>query len=244
MGRWVGVPVRVHALLILFIAVIFCVDYNSLPVGAQLLSTALVTSAVLLVSIVIHELAHVFAIHNVGGSIHSITLMPWGGNSTFEYPTQKSWRLVTILAGPFVNFAIFLFGAALLAQSSETNLFDVLHPFRPHRFLAGEAATTLIEITTWVNFQLVLANLIPCFPFDGAEILRTLFAFLHRNIPQYRIESAIQVTGTAVALTLIGLAWLLRGAEVGPLQPIWFILLVGGICLYFAARSFFFQRDF
>jgi hypothetical protein len=34
---------------------------------------------------------------------------------------------------------------------------------------------------------------------------------------------------------MIGFAWLLRTYKAGPFEPIWFILLVGGISLYFAA---------
>jgi Zn-dependent protease len=245
LGRWVGVPVRVHALLLLFLTVIFCVDFNS-GVSRQdgILSTAMVTAAVLIGSLVLHELAHIFAIHNVGGSVHSVMLMPWGGNSTYEYPTQRYWRLITILAGPFVNFAIFMFGATLLLQSSETSILNIVHPFRPHAFLTSDVATTLIQIITWINFQLLVVNLIPCFPFDGAELLRTVFGYLHKNVPHYRIESAIRVTGTAVSLTLIGFAWLMRNQQMGPIEPTWFVLLVSGIGLYFAARHSFYVETF
>ena len=253
-GRWVGVPVRVHALLLLFIAVIFCVDFNADSNGTGILSTAMVTAAVLIGSVIIHELAHVFAIHNVGGSVHSVMLLPWGGNSTFEYPAQPSWRLIAILAGPFVNFAIFLFGAALLLQSqspeavhpelAKVSLSSIINPFGPHPFLTGDVATSLIMIITWINFQLLVVNLIPCFPFDGAEILRTVFGFSFKSVPQYRIESAIRVTGTAVALTMIGVAWLLRSAGMAPIGPIWFVLLVAGICMYFAARHSFYKETY
>ncbi len=223
-------------LLLLFLAVIFCVDFNSpTSAGNAILSTAMVTAAVLIGSIIVHELAHVFAIHNLGGSVSSVLFMPWGGNSTFQYPEQKSAKLIAILAGPFVNFAIFMFGTILLLQSTEVSFKEIIHPFRPHIFLTSDVPTSLILIGTWINFQLLLANLIPCFPFDGANALRTVFAFFYDKVPQYRIESAIRVSGTAVAFTLIGFAWVLRGYQTGPIEPIWFVLLVGGISLYFAA---------
>lgn len=238
LGRWVGVPVRVHVLFLLFIAVIFCVDFNS-PSGKGILSTAMVTAGILVMSVVIHELAHIFAIHNLGGSVNSVTFMPWGGNSSFDYPKQHSAKLIATLAGPFVNFAMFMFGAILLLQSTEISIWQIVHPFKPHGFLTGDVPTSLIKIGTWVNFQLLVANLLPCFPFDGASILRVLFGAFYSNIPQYRIESAIRVTGTAMAFTIIGFAWLLRGYEAsydaGPIEPVWFLLLVTGISLYFAA---------
>lgn len=240
LGKWVGVPVRIHAFLVLFVVLIFGIDFNSIGPTSALLSTALVTSGVLVLSLVVHELAHVFALHNVGGQINSVTLMPWGGNSDFEYPAQRSLRLISILAGPFVNFAICLFGAALLIHSSDENLISIIHPFRPHHFLTADPATSLVQIVTWINFQLMLTNLLPCFPFDGAQILRTIFQSLNPSLPQYRIESAIRVSGTAVALTMMGFAWLMKDIQVGPVQPTWAVWLVGGIALYFAARHSFF----
>jgi len=236
LGRWVGVPVRVHALFLLFLAVIFCVDFNSpSPGGSGILSTAMVTAAILIMSVVIHELAHIFAIHNLGGSVESVTFMPWGGNSSFEYPKPNSSKMIATLAGPFVNLALFLIGTILLLQSTETSIKEIIHPFKPHGFLTSDVPTTLIMIGTWVNFQLLVANLVPCFPFDGAAVLRILFGQFYSKVPQYRIESAIRVTGTAVAFTLIGFAWLFRTYTGGPVEPIWFVLLVAGISLYFAA---------
>jgi len=237
LGRWVGVPVRVHALLLLFLAVIFCVDFNSPSNGGSgILSTAMVTAAILIVSIIVHELAHIFAIHNLGGSVNSVMFTPWGGNSSFVHPQQNSAKLIAIMAGPFVSFSIFMFGAILLLQSTEISLKEIIHPFRPHGFLTSNAPMTLIKIGTWINFQLLLANLVPCFPFDGAAALRNIVSWMYSSVPKYRVESAIRVCGTAVAFTTIGLAWIFRGHPTGgPVEPIWFVFLVTGICLYFAA---------
>jgi Zn-dependent protease len=243
LGRWVGVPVRVHALFLLFLAVIFCVDFNSPSTSSNgILATAIATAGILIVSVVLHELAHIFAIHNLGGHVNSVMFMPWGGNSDFDYPTQSSAKLISSLAGPFVNFAVFMFGAVLLLQSTEISFREIIHPFRTHSFHTSDVPSSLIMIGTWVNFQLFVANLIPCFPFDGANVLRTLFGLFYSAVPQYRIESAIRVTGTAVAFTLVGFAWVLRDYQAGPVEPIWFVLLVMGICLYFAA-AYSFDRE-
>ena len=234
LGRWVNVPVRVHVLFLLFLAFLFSVD-GPLAFPA-ILSTAMVTAAVLIVSVIVHELAHVFAIHNLGGEVRRITFMPWGGDSDLVLPEQKSAQLIAILAGPFVNFVLFLFGAILLVQSTSISLFDILHPFKPHGFHSNDVASSLIKIGTWVNFQLLVANLIPCFPFDGAAAMRVSLKWFDDTIPEYRLESAIRVTGTAVSLACIGFAWLLRDFQTGPVEPVWFVFLAIGICLYFAAR--------
>lgn len=243
LGRWVGVPVRVHCLFLLFLAFIFCLDSSSFFSGGNsILSTAMATAAVLIISVVVHELAHIFAIHNLGGAVNRVLFMPWGGNSSFVYPQPKSAQLIANLAGPFVNFVLFSFGAILLIQSSDISLKEIIHPFRPHRFMTSDMPTSLIKIGTWVNFQLLVANLIPCFPFDGAVALRTMFQWFYSSIPHYRIESAIRVAGTAVAFTFVGFAWFLRDYQTGPVDPIWFVLLASGIGLYFAA-GYSFDRE-
>ncbi len=232
LGRWIGIPVRFHVLLILFVAFIFSVDSVAFPAG--LLLTAAVTTLVLLASIVIHELAHVFAVHNIGGSAKEIVLMPWGGCSRFELPNKNSFRILVYLAGPLVNFTIFLFGAALLLQTDQGSLTELIHPLKPHRF--SGSLVSFIEIATWINFQLALVNLIPCFPFDGAQLTRHLFSAVGQDKPRIRVEASVQVLGTAVALSFIGLSWLLRSHQVGPVEPIWFFFFSGGIALYFGAR--------
>jgi len=239
LGRWVGVPVRIHALLILFIALIFSVEYMS-PKGSLLVS-AVTTSFILLVSIIVHELAHVFAVHNIGGNVKELTLMPWGGNSKFELPPQKTLKIMAYLSGPFVNFAIFLFCAALLVQTNQGNLVDFIHPFRPNRFDAANPKS-LVAIITWVNFQLLIANCIPCYPFDAAQIVRNLFMAVNRELPKHRVEAAVRVIGTAIAFSLIATAWLLRGHQVGPVEPLWFVLFSAGVVLYFSARFSYFTE--
>jgi hypothetical protein len=42
--------------------------------------------------------------------------------------------------------------------------------------------------------------------------------------------------GHGLAFTMLGMAWLLRGYDGGSVQPAWFVLLVAGITLTFAAR--------
>lgn len=230
---------RVHALLILFIAFVFSVEYIS-PKGSLLVS-AVATSFVLLISILAHELAHVFAVHNIGGRTKELVFMPWGGNSRFELPPQKTLRIMAYLSGPFVNFAIFLFCAALLVQTNQGSLADFVHPFRPNRFDTSNPRS-LVAIITWVNFQLLLVNCIPCFPFDAAQVVRNLFTAVNRELPKHHVESAVRVIGTAIAFALIGMSWLLRHHQVGPVEPLWFVLFSAGIVLYFSARFSYFSE--
>ncbi len=236
-GRWMGIPVRIHLFLFLFVVLLFGAEWNSGGSNLNFFAgTAMVTFFVLIGSILIHEMAHVFAIANLGGHVNNLLLMPWGGNSDFVLPQTPVSRTIVHLAGPFINGAIFLFCMALLVQSEHSTLAQLINPFEPHWFNTDAWQVSLIKITSWVNFQLMIFNLIPCFPFDGAQAVRSIIDSINVDLPRYRIETAIKLIGNLSAFSIIGLAWLCREYDSGPIQPTWMILLIFGIVLIFAAR--------
>jgi Zn-dependent protease len=236
-GRWMGIPVRVHLLLFLLIAAIFGVQWNINGSNADFLyGTAMVTAVVLIASILLHEFAHVFALNNLGGNVNSLVLMPWGGNSDYGMPPNARGQVIVYLAGPFVNCVVFLFGTALLIQSDHSTLANLINPVGPHAFEPTKWQVSLTEIVTWINFQLMLVNLIPCYPFDGASAVRSLIAAMNVDLPKLRVESAIKLIGTAVAIAFIGTAWFVRDIQVGPVHPMWLLFLLMGITLLFSSN--------
>ena len=236
-GRWMGIPIRVHVLLFLFVAIVFGAEWNAGSANINLFTgTAMFTVLVLLASIILHEWAHVFAASNLGGHVNSLLLLPWGGNSDLVLPPSGYARAVVYLAGPFANGVVFLFGTALLVQSEHSTLVQLINPFEPHWLNVSRWQVSATEIVTWVNFQLMLINLIPCYPFDGAGVVRSLIAMMNVDLPKFRVESAIKLIGHAVAFALIGFAWLVRNYEAGPMHPTWLVLLLFGITLLFSAR--------
>ena len=236
-GRWTGIPIRVHLFLFLFVAIIFGVQWNnSAPNVNILFSSAMVTVIVLIGSLILHELAHVFAISNLGGHVNNLVLMPWGGNSDFVLPATGYSRALVHFAGPFVNGVVFLFGSALLVQSEYSSFFHLINPLEQHGFNMSRWQAALIEIVTWVNFQLMIINLIPCYPFDGAGIVRSLINAMNTDLTRFRIESAIRLIGNLVAFAFIGLAWFLRDYQAEHFQPTWLLFLMFGITLIFCAK--------
>ncbi len=239
LGRWTGIPVRVHMLFYLFIAVIFGADWNYTSSNSNFfVGTAMVTFMVLCISLAIHEIAHIFALNNLGGHVSSIVFMPWGGDSEFVLPENGNARALIHLSGPFANAAIVALGTTLLVQSDHSTLVHLLNPFDPKRFDAANWQISLTEIITWVNFQLFIVNLIPCFPFDGAKIVRAIIASINIDQTKVRVESAIQLIGNAIAFGFIGMAYVVRGADIrfGPIGPTWLLFLLIGIALLFASK--------
>ena len=236
-GRWVGVQVNIHVMLLLFIAFIFSVQCQYAEFfSTDKMGTALVTTLVLLVSVIAHEMGHLFALSNLGGSVSRIVLTPWGGNSEIELPENPWAQLIVALAGPFVNLAAFSFTAVLLLQTNMASFPDLIIPLSPHSFDTNNGAVSLMKIVAWINFCLLAINLIPCFPFDGAQIVRSSLELFQLDVSKLRSESAIMVLGNGVAIGIFGAALFLIDYHRSPVQPIWFYVMATGVALYFASR--------
>lgn len=233
-GRWVGIPVRVHFLLFLFIALVFAIQSNYQ--NSDLIGTAFVTSLCLVVCLLMHELAHVFALTNLGGHVNNIVFTPWGGNSDFSLPDNNRGQVLVHLAGPFFSGSLFAIGACLLVKTGNAEIWDLIVPFKPAAFEMMHWEASMLKIITWINFQLMFVNLIPCYPFDGVGIMRCIIDRIATDISVIRREATLRVIGQATGLTVIGCGWFLVGYQGGPINPVWFLFVTGGITMIFAAR--------
>ena len=236
-GRWVGIQVNIHVMFFLVVAFVFAVQWqHAHSLSRDQMGTALVTSLVLLISVIVHEIGHIFSTVNLGGRVNRIVLTPWGGNSDVDLPENPWAQLIVAASGPFVNLAIFMFSAALLLQTNLGSFEEIINVLRPHSFDASAGAVSLFKIAAWVNFYLFAVSLIPCFPFDGAQLVRASLALMGLNASKLRSECAIMVLGNAVALGIVGLALFLFDFHHGPVQPMWFFVMSAGITLHFASR--------
>jgi hypothetical protein len=94
---------------------------------------------------------------------------------------------------------------------------------------------------TWINFQLFLVNLIPCFPFDGAQLLRAAVFGVAGGSCRTRLESAIMVFGQGFAFGLIGLSIFTRDLSWGFVNSGWVVVLLTGITLIYTTRFSYIQ---
>src|SRR5215216_5392541 len=103
-GQWRGIQVRLHAIFLLFGVLTLYVSTRG-P-GPGMAGYGLLSLAILLLSVLAHEIGHCYAATQVGGSSDQIVLAPWGGLAFPRVPREPQHELVTALAGPLVNLSI------------------------------------------------------------------------------------------------------------------------------------------
>lgn len=152
-GRVWGVPIRLDPSLIIM-AVLFVFRAGSLAVGLS-------SAAILLASVLLHELGHTAVALSYGCRVRDITLLLLGGRATLIDMPRSPWREAWMAAaGPLVSLA--------LAVAGHVGLM-----FCPREFGLGVVALWYIR---YVNGALLVFNLIPAFPMDGGRIFRALLA--------------------------------------------------------------------
>lgn len=205
LGRWFGIPVRAHWTVIITVLLFATLLATSdLPAAHAHRSTtvywlvAVGTSAALIVTLLVHEIAHAVVARHFGIRVKTITLWMLGGFTELdgEAPTPRSEALIA-LAGPGASLAIggVLFGGAWLMH-------------------AGVIAYAVLWLGV-INGLLAVFNLIPGAPLDGGRVLRA-FLWWRTKDPTRASEGAAR-TGQSIGIALIVLGGLelLAGSGAG-----------------------------
>ncbi len=177
MGRAFGIPIRVHWLLVVLLAVI------SLRASNPLLT--LVWLGLLVLVVGLHELGHCLVARRFGATVLDITFWPLGGMARMsELPEDPNAEVSIALAGPGVNLVLAL-GALVallaivpLAGLEFGSLFANGLALAPGALGGAQplVAWTIVVLATFLGFNVMLGlfNLVPAFPMDGGRVLRAL----------------------------------------------------------------------
>src|SRR6476659_2391197 len=234
LGRWWGVAVYLHVFFVLSALLALAFQLRD----PDLLSSGLMLVAVLLVSVTLHEVGHSLAALRVGGKVDAVVLGPMGGLISPRVPDEPEIHLFVALAGPIVHLMLAVLAAAVLAAAGNTQLLGLLNPFATPQDLVepGGAGIIATKLTLWLNWILMLLNLLPAYPFDGGPILRAmLWPALGRRTA--RIVTARVAMGVAFLFCLASLLILTMATEIQTHIPIWIPLLTLGLFLFFSARQ-------
>jgi Zn-dependent protease len=174
-----------------FLVAFFQVSYRmQLPNRYSSLSWCIYEYLALFLIVLVHEFGHSLACRSVGGRADQIVLWPLGGVAYVDPPSRPGATLWSIAAGPLVNVLLIpiLSMAWFLAKSLNwpeinPNLFNLI-------------------VNIWVINAILLGfNLLPIYPLDGGQILRSLLWFFLGRARSLLVASGIGLV--AVVLLLI-----------------------------------------
>jgi Zn-dependent protease len=136
--------------------------------------------------VLLHEFGHSLACRQVGGRADEIILWPFGGIAYLATPQRPGATLWSVAAGPLVNVVLapVLFGVAWLAREQ-----GLLAPY-------PDFDNFLADIQK-VNLLLLAFNLLPVYPLDGGQILRSLLWYVTGPATSLLVASAIGFVGIA-----------------------------------------------
>ncbi|HEY4417270.1 MAG TPA: M50 family metallopeptidase [Verrucomicrobiae bacterium] len=146
----------------------------------------------LFVIVLTHEFGHQLACRQTGGKTNDIVLWPLGGVAYVSPPQRPGAQLWSIAAGPLVNVILVPLLSVLVSLSNHLDWPD-----------SSPDAYQLVHNIWLINIVLLVFNLLPIYPLDGGQILRSLLWFLFGRANSLLIASVIGLIG---AVGLIGLA--------------------------------------
>ena len=136
--------------------------------------------------VLVHEFGHQLACRSVGGQTHDIILWPLGGVAYVSPPQRPGAQLWSIAAGPLVNVILFplLMMSWFFADSTgwKETMPDAYH---------------FVFMLFCINTVLLIFNMMPIYPLDGGQILRSLLWFIFGRAKSLMIASIIGFIGVA-----------------------------------------------
>ena len=195
LGRVVGIPIYAHySWLPVFPFYAWAIASGLLPREAPGLSVVqywglgLLTTMLLFVSVLVHELAHATMARAEGLGTGNITLYMFGGLASLNgQPAQPSSEFKIAVVGPAASFLI------------GTIFFLAIPPLvggTTHR-----AIGQVLRHLGIVNWFLAGFNILPGLPLDGGRVLRALLWRYNKN---FRAATQLAIrSGLMIAITLV-----------------------------------------
>lgn len=191
-GRLMGVRLRVHALLILLIAVemlrsTWLADQETAS-GPAIMATALLA---LVIVVFAHEIGKALMTRWMGGAAETIVLWPLGGLSEHQQPAAWRRRLIASTGGVLLSLVLASALWPMLMEITPNWYTTITHPLTPGEsfgewLLVAKARPPWWMLLVWwigyANLIVLAANLIPIYPLDAAHALESvLMAALGRR---------------------------------------------------------------
>jgi len=245
LGVWGGVRVRLHMFFFLFAVLTLFFAWRETPAAAvsgsmMNLSWMAVFSLVsLLIGVILHELGHYYVASQLGGGMKESVLTPLGGFTPVIEPADPLRAVAAHLAGPAANLVVCLLclPGLMWGFSSASDMFTLLYPLAPMPTVTGSPWDAALKLFFWVNWLLVLVNLIPAYPFDGGRAARAGLSMLWQRGGRRTADALVTRVAQFSSIGLVLIAWLTRNVQSYGVAPPWFAMLLIAIFLLFSARQ-------
>src|SRR6185369_8768093 len=145
--------------------------------------------------VLMHEFGHALACRSVGGQANQIVLWPLGGVAYVAPPPRPGATLWSIAAGPLVNVVLLPILTVLRVLSRSLGWAESMPD-----------AHALLRAVWLINLVLLLFNLLPIYPLDGGQILRSLLWFVLGRARSLMVAVIIGFAG--VAVLVLAALWL------------------------------------
>lgn len=147
----------------------------------------------LFVIVMFHEYGHALACRQVGGMSNQIVLWPLGGVAYVNPPPRPGATLWSIAAGPLVNVALVPILWTLGTTSRSLGWAVTMPNFH-----------ALLQAIWIINLSLLIFNMLPVYPLDGGQILRSLLWFVLGRARSLMVATILGFIGMAgfIALAL------------------------------------------
>jgi stage IV sporulation protein FB len=176
--RLFGFPVRVEPSFFLTIAIALLFQLSA---GGPLVF-AFTWGAVVFVSVLVHELGHALVARSLRVPVGTISLHALGGQVQTGR-TSPARSLAVSLGGPGAGLSLGLVTLALVPLVGQ-----------------GAFASRVIEDLLWVNLGWSMFNLLPLYPLDGGNAMRSGLALVLRETQAWRITAGTGVILGAIVL--------------------------------------------
>jgi Zn-dependent protease len=174
------------------------IEINSRAKSYSSLTWNVLEYLALFLIVMLHEYGHALACRQVGGTANQIVLWPLGGVAYVNPPQRPGATLWSLAAGPLVNVALLVILSLVGILNRSLGLAETMPD--AHAFLRA---------LWFMNLGLLIFNMLPIYPLDGGQILRSLLWFV---LGRARSLMAATVIGFVGVAGLIALAvWMQSG---------------------------------
>lgn len=170
-GTWFQIRLRISVLFPILVLVL-CLQLATWQHG-------LLVGLLVAISVVLHEAAHVWSARATGGWADEVLIWPLGGLVFVQPAPRCRDRVITATAGPLVNIVICLATGVTVWRAGL--FWKAINPFNGVPDVELFSGTTellrgTIIMLFFVNWLLLLVNLLPVYPFDGGRALQAVLS--------------------------------------------------------------------